>query len=62
MFLQVLLPSFSLDLISNQTRPVLQALDNTELEFERDYLPDLQRRVAEAKARQETAKQVRYES
>lgn len=36
-----------------------QALDNAGLEFERDYLPDLQRRVAQAKARQEAAKQVR---
>ncbi|CAN0330438.1 unnamed protein product, partial [Ectocarpus sp. 13 AM-2016] len=26
-------------------------------EFERDYLPDLQRRIKEAKARQEAAKQ-----
>lgn len=38
---------------------IRQALDNAGLEFERDYLPDLQRRVAEAKARQEAAKQVR---
>eukprot|EP00752_Nemacystus_decipiens_P009767 g8723.t1 len=36
---------------------LFKALDNAGLEFERDYLPDLQRRVAEAKARQETAKQ-----
>lgn len=34
-----------------------KAFDNAALEFERDYLPDLQRRIAEAKARQETAKQ-----
>lgn len=39
--------------------PIPQAFDNAGREFERDYLPDLQRRVAEAKARQETAKQVR---
>ncbi|CAM9337021.1 unnamed protein product [Ectocarpus fasciculatus] len=36
---------------------LFKALDNAALEFERDYLPDLQRRIQEAKARQETAKQ-----
>ncbi|CAN0180804.1 unnamed protein product [Pylaiella littoralis] len=36
---------------------LFKALDNAGSEFERDYLPDLQRRVAEAKARQEAAKQ-----
>lgn len=36
-----------------------QAIDNAGVEFERDYLPDLQRRVAEAKERQEMAKQAR---
>ncbi|CAM9580091.1 unnamed protein product, partial [Hapterophycus canaliculatus] len=36
---------------------LFKAFDNAALEFERDYLPDLQRRIAEAKARQEAAKQ-----
>ncbi|CAM9380495.1 unnamed protein product [Ectocarpus sp. 8 AP-2014] len=36
---------------------LFKALDNAALEFERDYLPDLQRRIKEAKARQEAAKQ-----
>lgn len=35
-----------------------QALDKAALEFERDYLPDLERRIAEAKARDEAAKEV----
>ena len=37
----------------------MQALDNAAVEFEQDYLPDLQRRVAAAKARQEATKQAR---
>lgn len=36
-----------------------QALDKAAIEFEQEYLPELERRVAEAKSREEAAREVR---
>lgn len=35
-----------------------QAVDSAALEFEREYLPELEQRIAEVKSREEAARQV----